>query len=389
MPEYIDPPIITEPDDLAQEAFAYIEDAMPGWLPAPGNLETWLIESIAQLASELTDVASAVPASIFRYFGATVLGLPPHPAQSATATTTWIARDDAGYTIDPGTLVGIPAAGDELVPFEVMEEFVIAPGGTTIADVIIVAAEPGVEANGLSEPPEVIDPLDWVVSVALDAPTAGGVDAEDDDDYLNRLRELLTLLAPRPILPNDFAVMARTVPGVDRSTAIDLYNADTGDVDEPRCVTVVVADEFGEPVGQAVRDQVDALLQAEREVNFLVFVIDPTYTDVAVDFEITVYPTFDPDATLATAIQAVNDYVSPSSFGQVPYGDQPVWLSDSKVRYLEVAEVLNRAEGVWYVAALELNGGTTDVTLTGVGALPRAGNITGTVVPADSGPIVP
>jgi uncharacterized phage protein gp47/JayE len=66
------------------------------------------------------------------------------------------------------------------------------------------------------------------LTVTLDAPTAGGVDAESDADYLDRLHELLTLLAPRPILPNDFAVLARTVAGVGRATAIDLYNPTTG-----------------------------------------------------------------------------------------------------------------------------------------------------------------
>src|SRR5262245_53095202 len=119
MPEYIDPPIVTEPDDLANEAFEYLEDAIPEWLPAPGNLETWLIEALSQLAGELMDVASAVPTSIFRYYGSSILGLPPEEAQSATGTTTWTARDALGYTIDAGTLIGIAAAGDDVVPFEV------------------------------------------------------------------------------------------------------------------------------------------------------------------------------------------------------------------------------------------------------------------------------
>ena len=381
MPEYLDPPIVTEPDDLAQEAFAYLEDAIPGWLPAPGNLETWLVEATSQLAGELMDVASAVPTSIFRYFGATVLGLPPLAAQSATAETTWTARDNAGYTIQACTLVGIPAAGDELVPFETQEAYTIAPGATSVGDVLIVAVEPGADANGLSDTPEVIDPLDWVEGVALEASTSGGVDEESDDDYLDRLRELATLLAPRPILPNDFAVLARTVAGVERSTAIDLYKADTGTPNTPRCVSVAVADAAGNPCSSTVKGEVDALLQSEREVNFLVYVIDPAYTNIAVVFSITVYPDFDSAATLAAAIQAVTDYLSPANFGQVPYGDQPVWLNDTKVRYLEVSEVINRTEGVWYVASLTVNGGTADVALTGPAPLPRA-------VPAPVGSVV-
>jgi hypothetical protein len=153
MAEYIEPPITTEPDDLAEDAFAYLEDAIPGWLPAPGNLETWLVEANAQLAGELMDVASAVPTSIFRYYGETVLGLPPNEAQSATGTTTWTARDAAGYTIEAGTLVGIAAAGDELMPFEVQSETVIAPGATKAIGVVVVAVDPGTDSNGLTAVP--------------------------------------------------------------------------------------------------------------------------------------------------------------------------------------------------------------------------------------------
>jgi hypothetical protein len=65
MPDYITPPIETEPDDLSSEAFASLEAQVPGWLPNPGNLETWLIEALAQMAGVTADVASAVPPSIF------------------------------------------------------------------------------------------------------------------------------------------------------------------------------------------------------------------------------------------------------------------------------------------------------------------------------------
>lgn len=380
MPEYIEPPIVTEPDDLAAEAFDYLQDAIPGWLPAPGNLEVWLVESLSQLAGELMDVASAVPTSIFRYFGSTILGLPPHASQAASGTTTWTARDNAGYTIEAGTLVGVAAAGDELIPFEVQTETVIAPTTTSVAGVVIVAVDPGEEANGLDAAPVVIDPLDWVAGVVLTDETGGGIDEETDDEYLERLRELLTLLSPRPILPQDFAVLARTVAGVGRSTAIDLYNADTEETDVPRCVTVVVATDEGGVVGPDVLADVDELLQGAREVNFLVFVVDPEYTTIDVDFSFTIYPTYDPADVLARAEQAVTDFVSPANFGQVPFGDQPLWLNDTKVRYLEVAEAINRVEGVWYVTAFTVNGGTVDVDLTGVGPLPEAGAITGHVV---------
>ena len=53
------------------------------------------------------------------------------------------------------------------------------------------------------------------------------------------------------------------------------------------------------------------------------------------------------------------------------------------MRYLEVAEQINRTDGVNYIVDLKLaqSGsalGTADVVMTGVAPLPRPGTITGT-----------
>ena len=53
---YIPVPIVAEPSDIAEDAFAYIEEKVPGWLPSPGNLEAWLVEALAQFAGELRDL---------------------------------------------------------------------------------------------------------------------------------------------------------------------------------------------------------------------------------------------------------------------------------------------------------------------------------------------
>lgn len=386
MPDYVDPPIITAPTDLSDLAFQYLEDQIDGWLPSPGNLEVWLIEAIAQMAAELMDVASAVPTSIFRYFGSTILGLQPHDATSAQGVTTWTATDDLGYTIPAGTTIGLPAAGDVLLAFEVSEDALIEVGTTMATGVQVVALETGTQGNGLEGDAEVIDALDWVAGVTVDGPTSGGVDGETDAEYLNRLTNLATLLSPRPILPNDFAVLALSVPGVGRATAIDLYNLDTGTSNVPRCVTVIVADAEGQALTPELKAQIDNLLQSQREVNFLAFVGDPTYTTIDVAFTVKVYPDTEAvvgagDLVVEAAEQAVIDYLNPASFGAISFAQSPTWLPDATVRYLEVAEVINRVEGVWYIGTLTINGGTADVPLAPVGGLPQAGSVTGDLVP--------
>ena len=97
---YIPVPVDTTPTDLAGEAFDYLQGKIPGWTPANGNLESWMIEALAQIAGELRELTALVPDAIFAYYGASILGLPPYPAVQATAYTTWTAVDQGGY-IDP------------------------------------------------------------------------------------------------------------------------------------------------------------------------------------------------------------------------------------------------------------------------------------------------
>jgi hypothetical protein len=389
---YIPVPVETEATDLAEDAFAYIEQQVPGWLPSPGNLEAWLVESLAQLAGELRDLVQLVPDAIFEYYGESILHLPPHPATQATATTRWTAIDDLGYTVDAGTLVAVePPASTDAYAFEVVTGFAFAPGQTLVDAVTIRAVEAGAEASGKTGTVEALDPLDFVESIVLTAPTSGGADAETTEDYLDRLSSLLTLLSPRPILPDDFALLAQTVPGVDRATAIDLYNADTGETDVPRCVTVCVVGSDGQPCSATVKQQVDDLLQSMREVNFLVFVIDPTYTIVNVRYELYPYVGYDAASVKALVDAALTGYLSPQNWGLPAFGDPGTtssWIQDNVVRYLEVAQVINNVEGVNYIQNLELSlyegqmpNSTDDQVLDGVVGLPTPGNISGEVFP--------
>jgi Baseplate J-like protein len=386
---YIDVPIETEPVELAGDAFDYLQGKVPGWLPSPGNLEAWLIESLAQIAGELRELVGLVPQSIFTYYGESILGLPPYEATSATGLTTWTAIDTAGYTVNAGTTVAVrPPASLDAYAFEVVDVFTIPAGQSALANIAIRAIEPGAAASGLSGDVEMIDVLDFISDVVLNGYTGGGVDAETADAYLDRLSDYLTLLAPRPILPNDFAVMAQTqVAGVARCCAIDLYKADTQETGIARCCTVCPVDGDGQPCSAEVKNEVDTLLQSQREVNFLVYVIDPAYTTIDCNFDVTVYPKYDVADVVQRTIGNLTSYLSPQNWGVPPYGDTSAhsWINDTTVRWLEVAEQINRTDGVHYVNTLTINAagqppGTTDVVMTGVAPLPNPGAITGTGV---------
>ena len=361
MAEYLDVPIETDPDALAEDAFDYISDQVPGWEPNAGNLEVWLIEALARMSAEVRDLASMVPETIFRYFGGSLLGIEPIEAAGASADTTWTVIDT------------------------------------------IVATEEGTESSGLGgagAAMELIDPLDFVNTVVLTSATAGGVDAETDATYLNRLADNLRLLTPRPIVPDDFATLARNIPGVERALAIDGYNPVGGTYNNERMVAVALQDASGNAVSTAIKTQVDAMLQAQREVNFVVNVIDATYTTFDVTFTAIAYPGWDLPAVEVAAESAVATYLSPSNWGRTTNRlfeaagmtgdpgdtdtDDRSWVNETVMRYLELATVINNVEGINYVSALTfgISGqalGSVNVTLPGAAPLPRPGVINGSV----------
>lgn len=493
MPEYIEFPIDTNPEVLAEDAFDYVQAHFPGWVPNDANLDTIMVEVGARLAAEARDVASIVPVDIFRYFGGLV-GVDPVEAVSASVLTTWTMIDNAGYTIPGGTQVGIRVTGDVLVPFATLVDVVIPPGSTVNSAVLVSAVEPGGEHSqigAIAGPVELIDTLDFVLTITQNALTSGGVDAEDEEEYLDRLRTRLQLLAPRPIIARDFAIMAEDIAGVDRAIALDGYNPlaneiQTVDVDatggnfqltfqgqttaniawnataaavqaalealsninpgdvlvtggpgpamwtvefmgqwegdnvtqmtntdtltggagtvtnatlregvgvsgfnNERMVAVAAVDEDGEAVSGPIKAEIDAYLQEHREINFIVQVFDPTYSDVDVTFAAVSLPGFDAAVVEVAAEEAVTEYLSPKNWGLITtgFGDTSQsqnWINQQVLRYLELAQVINSVQGIDYITSLTFRvppaaHASVDVTLFGAVPLPRPGTIAGTV----------
>lgn len=136
-----------------------------------------------------------------------------------------------------------------------------------------------------------------------------------------------------------------------------------------KMATVFPVDTTGLPVSASTRATVDAELQAVREVNFIIHVADPTYTPVQVTFTAVAETGADPTAVQANVHAALKNHLDPARWGASD-GDPASWAPTNTVRYLDLARVAGSAEGVAYLSALTLNGGTSDVTLPGAAALP-------------------
>lgn len=381
MSGFIDVPINDSMDDIIQTALTRLMDEIPGWIPREGHLEVMVLEEMARMVSIARVSASRVPRAIFRYFGRSLIGIQPVDGARAQVGSTWTMRDAQGYTIPAGTVVGFRVAGDRLVGFKVVADVVVPPGDDTTGphEVELEALDVGTAANGLTGTIELVDTLAFVESITTAQVTAGGADAESDDEYLNRLAQELELLSPTPILPEDFAVLARRIPGVHRAMAVDGYDPDTDTFDNERMVHVVAVDEDGNGVSPTLNDEIKAYLEARREVNFIVSTGSPTTNLVDVATTVKALPGFLAATVQAAVVERLTTLLDKATWGGGAE-DPPEWRPTATViRYNEMIAEVDRVEGVDYVASLTLNGGTADVTMTGVAPLPELDDLTVTV----------
>lgn len=391
---YIRFPIESNPEVLMQESYAYIKSRSPVWMEHDGNLDTWIIQVLATQASELRILATDTPDTIFRYFGNTVLGLPPNSAASARVTSTWSAIDIDGHLIPAGTVVAIRDNAGIDRGFQTLRDISILPGlsQTDEGEVEMIAMIPGTASSnigGEDVEAELIDSLGFIESVVLASTSSGGVDAEGVDEYTDRLSEYMKGLSTRPILAEDYQRVAMGQPGVYRAVAIDGYDPSNDTYFNDKFVTIAVVDQFGQDLTDDFKNDLDTFLQSQREVNFIVNVIDPSRTQIDVNFEVVVLSNYSTSLTESTAIANIVGYLSPATWG-IPKnvtgaGVQRAWEETEFVYYNEIMRVLANTLGVDHVRSLTINRsgdppGTVDIALDLPAALTEPGIVDGTAV---------
>lgn len=385
MPSYKGYPIKTDQEALIQQFVDELRVFWPNYVPSDSQLAYRGAVVLIGLIAEGLDVASLVPDEIFRTLGSKLHSLPPVEAAYATADTTWVMIDNAGYPVIPaGTLVSIDG-----VFFETTQDFNVPSLQTTKTPVGIKAIDAGTGPSNLGNVGAIVEleeGYSFVASITLNGPTVGGQDAEDIDTYMTRLRELFTLMTPRAITASNLATLARTVGGVDAAVAVKGYNPADGTFNNAGYAAVAVRDALGELVPQPIKDAVAALIQgpSDRLVQHVINVINPTWTPVDVTWSGLCLPYADPVEVRDAGNGAVRTELDPALFGLPSSGEDKTWTLKSKIWHYDIAGALKNVEGLMEVISVTigLNGGAqveADVNLPGVVPLPRPGVILGTV----------
>jgi hypothetical protein len=381
---YQPPKVEVDRDAIFQEIVTDLETAIPGLEVAPGTLLWVLVRAVAARHAEELELLVERAEGEYDAFGQKLIRLPREAATQASTTSTWTATDTAGHTIDAGTQITLDDGAGNRVAFAVQNTVTI-PGGsnsTATGAVTLVAVEAGSAATGLSLDPQPERTLSWLASITIVAPTTGGQDAEDEDTYVDRLADELTLLQRTLTTTDKFEAFARNQPGVDRALAIARYDADTGTSNVGGHVTTAIIDENGLDPGSSVRTAVQTAMSALVVAGVAAHVIAATYNAITVVFAAKAEAGYDTTDVHDRAVAAVKDFLSPANWGRPRSGDRPLWVDTPKVRFQDVSTVLNQVEGLDYWTSLTINGGTSDVTMTGVAALPAptpTSSVSGTV----------
>jgi uncharacterized phage protein gp47/JayE len=393
---YIVYPIQRAPEELLDAAYSDIKDKSPQWEENPNNLDVWILQVAASQASDLTNLSRDVPDSIFMYYGSSIRGYPPNTATPANVDSTWTMKDNLGYTVPAGTQVSIrDDSGIEhgfIVPSDV-----IVPAGqiaTPAGSVMLFSVEAGKALTGLGGPgydADLIDTLNFVASVELTEFTSGGQDDELVSEYLTRLARKMQRLSQRPVLASDFSLAALDVPGVYRTLALDGYNSANGTFNNERYIGIAGVDELGQPISAPVKADLQATLDAQREINFVVNVFDPTITSIDVDFNVKALNGYTTTTVQSEVTSRIRAYLASSAWGRDPsYSDatlaQQTWVQTNVVIYNKILQVLASTTGVNYVndARIAIHNaalGRVDVNLPGAAALTTPGTISGVAVP--------
>jgi uncharacterized phage protein gp47/JayE len=365
-------PFTTAAADLADLATAFIQAQWPGWIPNDADLEVIQIEALSLLAADNAQQASNMPLAALIAFGTKLLGQPYGTGAPATTTVTFTMANNAGYTVPAGSQVEIDSFA-----FQTTADLVV-PAGQTTGNAVVSSTIPTAQANNLGAAIAPISVPAWVVALAVTGGlTSGGADPQSDQDYANQISRDRLLTSKALVTLIDYEFMALDQPGIGRAKAE--YGTSV------RNITVYITDTNGQPCSTTVENDLLAIYQnpAIRCVNAIPTVTQPTYTTINVAYGIVSNVGTDPTNLVTMCNAAIAEELSPLGWG-VPSSNDPqaqvtTWLNETVVHINRLVTVIGRISGVNYVSSLTLNGGTTDITMTGPVALPELGTISGSV----------
>lgn len=375
---FINIAIESDPDILRESVYARIKEQFPEWDPAKAVLDKFIVDGCALIGADLGDIAGVVPEEILRQFGETIYKIPALLAEPATGVITIKVQDNAGYpTIKAGTQMMFTKPDGNKTAFRTQADVEVPVGATEITEVGIEAIEPGAENNQLDDDPQLLDSVSYVTElIQTTSNTSGGRDAETPEEYLDRLTVELELLSTSPIIPSDYEKLTRRL-GMYRAVAIDGWDPEAETDENERMVAVAMVDEEGEQATEKKKEEYKAEAESKREVNFIVWVIDPTYTSIDVEVKAQALKGFTKEQVEEQIEIALENFLAKRNWAN--NREEPrSWRQNTVVRWTELVTLVENVQGVDYITKVKSakEGGSKeekDIALPGKAALTEPG----------------
>jgi predicted phage baseplate assembly protein len=186
------------------------------------------------------------------------------------------------------------------------------------------------------------------VKVTNVLPTAGGADAASLPDVLDSIPAQVHR-RDRAVVDEDFTGLALEVTGVKRANTLPVFHPDTPREPAPGVVSVVIFPEEdlrdpGAPLPDlGLLRRVAEYLGPRRLLTTELYVIPPTYREVAISVGVEVKPGYQVDAVRRWVDLILRQYLSPLP----PYGpDGAGWPLGRTVRRSELEAICCQVEGV-------------------------------------------
>ena len=196
----------------------------------------------------------------------------------------------------------------------------------------------------------------------------------------------VTFAAPQFLIGSVVPTMALYSPGPTLNQPGKIYN-------QERTVTVAAVQSSGKPLSPATATALEAYLESQREVNFIVNVIPPTYTSIDVIWTATCYSNYDPSVVEVAIEQTIQTYLNPQTWA-LGKSTPPYWdPSQNSIWYLTVVTLIGETPGVQHLESVGIRYTPSvstepvsyvqsDLLLPGYAPMPTAGYVKGNVLSA-------
>ena len=366
-----------QPSEIYDAAIAYARTALPEWTPVAGSIESAVLQAAAQMTGEVSAAINRLPNGLLEGL-LQLLGVTRNAGTRPTGTVDIVTIDDAGYTLEAGTLFGYVDSSDPdnpvLYPFTTDDTVYVSQGSSSASVAITGSAAvlyPELPSGTILQ---ALSQISFIDSLELNADLSAGADPETDSEYLTRATAKLESYNQALVLPSQYeAYVLSSYSNIYRCKAysrVDPSNDDIADALVNGYLTLYVCGLNGASLGSTARTTIEDDLENRSVAGLVITAKNAPVVAVTVTVTVVKETGYLSSDVQTNVEDALNAYLHPD-----------YWDWSENIYYNELISLIDQVAGVKRVSSLTLtdpSSGTNFTVLDTInlafvkyGALPR------------------